>query len=115
MALFTAILDYRGGTYIQQVSAIGPQQAVRRWAKELDVAAIPGLGRRGGLELARSVADHQLVPTPVAGVASVWCTSTLLCDSLALVNLVKTATRVKARTNKRVQQTRPAQATKPRR
>ena len=115
MALFTTILDYRGGTYIQQVSATGRSRLYESGPKNSTLPAVSGLGLRGGLELARAVADDELVPTPVAGVASVWCIGTLLCDSLALVNLVQTESGVKARPNKRMQRRRPAQAKKPRR
>jgi hypothetical protein len=112
MTLFTTILDYRGGTYIQQVTAAGPHQAIRKWTKALDVDAIPGVGKRGGRELARSAVDEDFTPTPITGLAGVWCATTLLREFLALVTLVETVSKANTPPNKRKQRTRAAPATR---
>jgi hypothetical protein len=47
MALYTIILDYRGGTYISQVRARSPRAAAKLWAHTLDVVSVKHLGAKG--------------------------------------------------------------------
>lgn len=94
MATFTFILDYRGGTYISQISADSIGQAILHWARNLPVNEITHLGPKlkqrliDGLE---SDGDNIYGATPLQGVTNVWYVSVPLPYSLGtILNAVKT-------------------------
>src|SRR5262245_20255372 len=76
MALFTIILEYRGGTYIAQVVARGPRQALSRWAQAPSPKSVARLGARAKAVLVRAFSGHggrDDAPIPIAGLPNVWC------------------------------------------
>jgi hypothetical protein len=92
MALFTVILDYRGGTYVSQVEASGPRAALLAWAAALDPRQVKFLGERRKQKLIRELElDEYDLAEPVAldGLRNVWCTDVSL-PPFALVNIVAT-------------------------
>ena len=52
--LYTVVMDYRGGTYISQVSARSVTTTLKVWAAALDPAAIAGLGTQRNSLLRRA-------------------------------------------------------------
>jgi len=91
MPLFTVIFEYRGGTYIAQVKAKGPRQALTRWAKELSPKIVARLGARAKASLVRVLAERSdglTGPTALAGLPNVWCAGFPVPGGL--VNLVRT-------------------------
>jgi len=94
MALFTVILEYRGGTYIAQVAAKGPRQALVRWAQQLSPKSVAGLGARAKAPLMRALVQRGGgldAPTPIAGLPNVWCAGFPIPGGL--VNIIKTERR----------------------
>lgn len=89
MHLYTFILDYGGGTYISQVSAISKKEACVEWAQNLKISEIFGLGRIGKESTIRQRNEES--PVAVADVANVWCTDALIRGKLALIHFVLTA------------------------
>ena len=90
-ALFTAICDFRGGTYISQIAAKDIERAVRAWADHIEQSKdIPD----ASTEIARDARFHldelDIQPTAISGLANVWCISGLVDDELVLVNFVRT-------------------------
>lgn len=79
MKLYTVICDFDGGTYLRQVNAKDPAQAVQLWALGHDIA---------GLFL-----DHEedWDLTAIDGCTNCWCASALSGDKLALIHFVETA------------------------
>ena len=81
MATFTVILDYRGGTYVSQVSAGNAGAALVKWAKQIKPNEIQHLGQK---RLARLASDIEFnyadlySPTPLEGLMNAWCSSTPL-------------------------------------
>ncbi len=79
MAKFTLILEFGGGTYIRQVRAAAPQNALSKLAAGTDAKA----------KLFRALANDDVVS--IDGVANCWCSSTSHRGKFALINIVKTA------------------------
>jgi hypothetical protein len=90
-ARFTVILEYRNGTYISQVLASDPREALQRWARSSELLAIKALGTIARRRLVANVEDmaHEDGPTPFSGLVSAWCAGMLIPG--ALVNIIKTA------------------------
>jgi len=88
MSLFTFVLDYRGGTYIQQVEAANEERAVEAWARVLNLDDIQGLTAKSRPMLQAKFLGQELAP--VSGSKSVWCVSARLRGSLALVHVIRT-------------------------
>jgi hypothetical protein len=89
MPLYTFFLDYRGGTYLSQVSAPSPIKALRVWAERFDPTPVPGLGPKSKEELIRAARLDR--PVAIDGVKKTWCSVALLRGQLALIHFVQTA------------------------
>ena len=89
MNLYTFIMEFKGGTYISQVSATSPRLACVKWAKHLKAEEIFGLGQRGQLALIKEMQEEK--PVRIHYTKGVWCVSALIRGQLALVNMVRTA------------------------
>lgn len=88
LAVFTFVLEYKGGTYISQTFGPSLSVAIANWARtrtDRDLATW-GLGRGDLNEL---VADN---PVLLDGCRNVWCMSASTDEGLILVNIVATAT-----------------------
>ena len=92
LPFFTVILEYRGGTYISQVSAINAQAAFVIWAARLDVSQINHLGEQGKKRLVESLTEDVYKTNHVvalAGLTNAWCGTVV--GFAGLINIVKTA------------------------
>ena len=89
MALFTVVLDYAGGTYIEQVRSASAAGAAKRWARDLVEEQIKGLGSAGKAELCDQLGDDS--PVALTGLTNAWCQTASVNGKLALINLIKTA------------------------
>jgi hypothetical protein len=85
--LYTVILDFRGGTYIAQVSRSSPTKAVIDWSNEIskDEAQTWKLDVR---QLQRLLQEDELVA--LDGLANAWCTTARIGRHLALINVIQT-------------------------
>ena len=86
-ALYTFVMDYRGGTYVSQVAERSLKAAVLRWVSKLDTKRI-GAARKALRPASFSWEDGQ--PVPVEGTAGVWCFDLRLGRFLAIVHVVRT-------------------------
>ena len=91
MPLFTVVMDYRGGTFVSQVSARSVEAALRRWAAGPGLRSVPGIGPARAAALAFHPAFPD--PVPVTGVSGVWCDSPLIMGRVALLTVVATVPR----------------------
>ncbi len=89
MALFTFVLDYRGGTYCDQAEGDEPSAAVKRWAETTSLDAIAGLTENSRAPFRQQMSS--LRPSEIPGTCNVWCISGIARGHLALVHIVKTA------------------------
>lgn len=88
MQLYTFILDFAGGTYISQVNAPSPTSASVKWAKELDISGLKGIGIKNKESLIKQIKEEQ--PQPLEGILNTWCMTACLRGGLALINIVQT-------------------------
>jgi hypothetical protein len=89
MRLFTILLDYRGGTYIRQVSARSVENAIRKWARSKVWSGIPNVGRRER-EMANGFLSNVGDPVEIERTKNVWCSEALVRGHLAMVHVVET-------------------------
>ena len=88
IALYTLILDFRGGTYVKQVEGCSPGSAIVEFAEQINISEIPGIGTPEKQSLIEQLKDE--IPTPLDGRINAWCVTALLDDSLVLINIVQT-------------------------
>jgi 3-deoxy-D-manno-octulosonic-acid transferase len=88
MALFTAVLEFDGGTYISQFRATSAHNAATKHA-----ARLMGNKEISTLANRRRLAERLSVEQPIAieGVRNVWCCSASVGEKFALLNIVATA------------------------
>ena len=81
-------MDFHGGTYISQVRASSPRSACIKWAENLEINEIEGLGEKGKSKLI----EEMRTETPVAlkGLSNAWCTCALIYGKSASINLIQT-------------------------
>ena len=90
IALWTAIIDFRGVTYVRQARAPSPHAALPAVLATLSPGEIRGLGAsrlRQAMEEARGILSE---PVAIQGTRGVYCTGALP-GGLSLVNVVATA------------------------
>ena len=88
MPLFTIVSDFKGGTYLDQVKARGPNQAYKKWCLKIDSQAIIDLGAKGKKDLINRMIEER--PVYLDGLKNVWCCTGMARDFLALVHIVQT-------------------------
>ena len=88
MPLYTFIMEFAVGTYISQIKAPSPKSACVKWAQNLDVSQVKGLGLKGKEALIAQMTDED--PVVLDGMFNAWCHSALVRGKLALINLVRT-------------------------
>lgn len=88
MPFFTFVLEYKGGTYISQVSSGSHVTAFVKGAKSLQAVEVKGLGNKGKSSLIEQMKTNQI--TPITGLTNVWCNTAIISDRLAIVNLIQT-------------------------
>jgi hypothetical protein len=87
MPLFTALLEFDGGTYISQLRSTSPSRAAKKYAAQLVTNEALGtltLRKR----LATAVSGEK--PVAVNGVRNVWCCAVSVGNKLALLNIIQT-------------------------
>jgi len=90
MDLFTLILDYDGGTYIAQIESDTPRNAAIKWALNLEIEKIPGLGHSSKKTIIDEMKDDDKCPVAVEETINTWCSSFTVRGKLGLINIVKT-------------------------
>ena len=91
MALWTAIVDYRGGTYISQVRAANVAHAIVRWAQDFPLLKGSYVGTHTKTRLLAAARDPQEKPIRIDRTQNVWIWSPLSVRPRIVVHLVKTA------------------------
>ena len=99
MSLFTVVLEHRGTSAVQQVSAPNAKAALARWAKEFDYEGVLGISKKVSGQLARDLG--RATPIPVRRTRNVWGLTALAHGQMALVRLVETVDGGGARSKRR--------------
>ena len=90
MGLFTVIADYRGGTYIAQVSASNVKQALRKWADHLALPRGSFVGATTKSRLVDAARDAEEIPVKIDGTVNVWFWNPLNVRPTIEVHLIRT-------------------------
>lgn len=91
MELFTFIMEFRGGTYIKQVSAPALEVAYRAWAAALEIGEIRHMGPYVKRRLIASVEEEREPPTPIATTQNVWIRTYQTKAGILILHIIKTA------------------------
>jgi hypothetical protein len=85
---YTVLAEYRGGTYIKQLTAPGPEAVFASWIASLseDDLEVSALHRD---ELIASI--DIVTSVPIEGCSGIWCFSTNVAGKLLLAHFVRTA------------------------
>jgi hypothetical protein len=84
--LYTMLLEYKGGTYVSQVSGNTVGVAIKKWAKAVSDQELKSWGLTRA-EITRLANDN---PLPLVGCSNVWCLTDSTKKGLILVNVVAT-------------------------
>jgi hypothetical protein len=88
MPLYTFTMEYAGGSYVSQTKASSPKSACVKWAQELNVSVVEGLGQRSKSALVKEMKEGK--PTPINTTLNVWCTTALIRGKVAIITLIQT-------------------------
>ena len=93
MPLYTFILEYKGGTYISQVSASSFKEAPRVWANAFDSNTKPEYQKLFEPDFDRKLIESlepELI-TPLTGLLNTWAWSAYRLESPATIHFTRTA------------------------
>jgi len=86
--VYTFVFEYKGGTYIDQVSAANPRKALTKWAMNLPEEDLQSWKLKRAELLSLFEAGS---PVPLTGLLNVWCISGIsMEDEQLLLNIVAT-------------------------
>jgi hypothetical protein len=86
-SLFTVILEFGGGTYISQVKAQGPSEALAKWITAQSDADLFSW-KLDRTEMTKLFAEDS--PDSLDGLQNAWCMSASLANGFVLANIIKT-------------------------
>lgn len=86
---FTFVMEFRGGTYISQVTAPHLEAALISWASTLKVNEIEGMTEERQRALLQVLPEEH--PVPLTELTNVWCFTPRIQNSMALVNVILTS------------------------
>ena len=92
MSTYTVIWEYRGGTYIKQVTAQTAEMALVAWSQALTSGEISGIGTKRLASLTKEIAEgigDFYAPVALTGLTNAWCAGMLYGGML---NIIKTDT-----------------------
>lgn len=87
--LYTAIIDYKGSTFVRQIKSVDLLKDGYVW-KAASALEDVGIVRGVFLSLFNDFLNENYDVVGVDGYVNVWCTSTLHNDDLALIHIIKT-------------------------
>ncbi len=88
--LYSFIMDFRGGTYISQVKADAPQQAMINWANSLDYKQIKYLGQKNKQHIIETIEEEFDTLTTISTVKNIWIFQLLLSTGFATIHFIQT-------------------------
>ena len=91
MDLFTIIMDFRGGTYLNQVNALDHKKAVEIWAKVLNTKEIMYFSEKSKGKMIEALPEIKKDIMELDNLKNVWSFTFQFKTGFAIVNIVKTA------------------------
>lgn len=96
-SLFTIIMEYRGGTYIAQITAPDPESALKQWALQINPIDIAHFAEARKTELVHAIDEWRedgQSAVAITGTLNVWCHTETIGGFQMLVNVVATKRRI---------------------
>jgi len=90
MALFTVIVEYRGGTYVAQHGAASPAQALVCWIEESPRIHGSFIGPKSRMKLRAALSDAGDKPVALDGTRSVWFWSSGVISHHIYAHIIRT-------------------------
>ena len=87
--LYTLAVEYRGGSYVSQIKARSPKDALLQLATARSSPKRGELGSRIRLEIKKQL-ENENGPVALKGCKNVWCQSGIFNDELVLVHVICT-------------------------
>ncbi len=87
MKRYTFVMDFEGGTYLSQVSAGSPEEALSGWAKNMNWNEVAGAEGISVPEVMEELIDEAL--SPIEGLVNVWCFTISPREKLGIVHVVE--------------------------
>tara|TARA_Y100000588_G_C13882691_1_gene765180 strand:+ start:348 stop:626 length:279 start_codon:yes stop_codon:yes gene_type:complete len=91
MNLYTVVLEFRLGTYINQFYTKDPMSACVEFIQQLEVKTVFGMEGDYKQRMLDDLNDGDHNPVPLRGLSHVWYTSIMIDDHLAEFNIVLTS------------------------
>jgi hypothetical protein len=91
LALFTFLMEFKGGTYLSQVRAPSPAAALKKWVRGLEVKEIEGMTAAIKRQFVKCLPEES--PVAITGLKSTWCSGFISRSSSALVHFFRTTDR----------------------
>jgi len=90
-ALFTVVVDFRGGSYVGQFNRETPKEALEAWAASLrKEKSVPGASGRLARAVEQNLAQADGLPVPLEGLANAWFASATVGGDMASIHIVRT-------------------------
>jgi hypothetical protein len=89
--LWTCIIDFRGGTYIRQVSSGSAQSVLQEVLETISADDVEGMTPSMLSAMRAAVALNGGDPVPIESMRGVYCVSAVAGDELLLAHIVETA------------------------
>ncbi len=90
MNTYSFIMDFRGGTYIDQITAATLRKSIETWANELNVKEIQYLSDKSKAYLLAKIDELFEFLNPIETVQNIWTTSFGFKTGTAKILIIKT-------------------------
>jgi hypothetical protein len=90
MGLYTFVIDFDDQTHFSQLIDISPENALKKWVKNLDLKSL-GVKNTTNDSLLSEMEYVEERPVAIKGVKNVWCVGFKLDAKFALTHIIKTS------------------------
>ena len=95
MGTYTFIVQYKGGTYIEQIKSNTLLRAFRQWVEIFSFSEY--ISEEGGLIIREKSKDSYIRPYPTDEIPNVWLWSCLISRDKLVLHIIKTVVRTKSK------------------
>ncbi len=92
MNLYTFIMDFRGGTYINQLTSHNERQALIQWANKLNINEIQHLGNKTKQSFIKKLPKEldEFLPLLIDTTKNIWIFDYQFKTGFAIIHIIKT-------------------------
>jgi hypothetical protein len=88
MAMFTILMEYKGGTYLSQVESGDVREAVEKWATSFNYEAVEGMTASSKEVVLEDIMHED--PASVSGLTNTWACCIQIENDVALLHIIRT-------------------------